>query len=97
MTRRAQRHAGISLEDLALSRPHKTIKKRRKLTKPYGFSYEYLSRWWLIVDSEWVQQFEWFRSKAARDKAMRSFESRHVKDWYYCNVRPVRIIEELSS
>jgi len=94
MTRRAQRHAGMSLKDLALNRPRKIIKKRRKLTKPYGFSYEYLSRWWLIEDSEWVQQFEWFRSKVARDKAMRSFETRHVKDWYYCNVRAVRIIEE---
>jgi len=94
MTRRAQRHAGMSMRDLALNRPRKSIQKRRKITKPYGFSYEYLSRWWLIEDSEWVQQFEWFRSKDARDKAMRSFESRHVKDWYYCNVRAVRITEE---
>jgi hypothetical protein len=94
MTPRAQRHAGMSMKDLALTRPHKITKKRRKITKPYGFGYEYLSRWWLIEDSEWVQQFEWFRSKDARDKAMGSFETRHVKDWYYCNVRAVRIIEE---
>lgn len=97
MTRRAQRHASMSIQDLALNRPLKNARKRRKITKPYGFSYEYLSRWWLIEDSEWVQQFEWFRSKDARDKAMRSFESRHVKDWYYCNVRAVRIAEDLNS
>jgi hypothetical protein len=94
MARRSQRHAGMSIEDLALIRPRRSIKKRRKITKPYGFNYEYLSRWWLLEESEWVQQFEWFRSKEARDKAMGSFESRHLKDWYYCNVRAVRIIEE---
>jgi hypothetical protein len=94
MTRRAQQNGAISLKDLALNRPPGSITTRRKITKPFGFGYEYLSRWWQIEDSEWVQQFEWYRSKAARDEAMLSFESRHVRDWYYCKVRAVKIVEE---
>jgi hypothetical protein len=94
MTRRAQRRTAISVKDLALAGPPKTFKRRRKISKPYGFGYEYLSRWWLVLESEWVQQFEWFKSKATRDKMMRAFETRHLKDWYYCNVQAVRIIEE---
>jgi hypothetical protein len=94
MTRRAQQNGGMSAKDLALNRPPGSITTRRKIIKPYGFVCEYLSRWWQIEESEWVQQFEWFRSKAARDNAMHSFENRHVKDWYYCKVRAVKIAEE---
>jgi hypothetical protein len=81
------------LDPVPEKHPPGAAKPHRKVEKPFGFSYEGWN-WWRRFAADnpfWKREYQWFKTEAARDQAMRSFAHRHGKDVkYYRDIRAER-------
>lgn len=67
-------------------------KPHRKVEKPFGFSYAAWN-WWGRFAGEnqgWKREYEWFKTEAARDQAMRAFAHKFMPSEYRRDLRAER-------